>query len=817
MQVATAQLPQPDLQTIFPQGAQAGQTVEVSIGGAELGETTGLFFSHPGIRCEQIPVAATEFHPASHKPLNYRISVDPGVSPGVYEVTAATRLGMTAPRAFAVSTFPEKIHQTNHSPESAEELPLNTVINGHADASAVDHYKINLKQGQRVIIRCDAQVIDSRMDGTISIANSRGHEYKRDRDTVGRDPLLDFTAPMDDTYLLRVHDFTFSGGTHYPYRLSASDAPHIDFIDPPAGPAGTTGKFRIYGRNLPGGSTGEGVRLGTEELESIEVDIPLKEDQTPELGPGSVHASLVSGMNWRLEANGRKSNPVRIGFSVDPITRGEEGQEQNLEIPGEVHGRFDTKGDLDHYRFEAKQGQLLWIECLASRIRTGSDPVLWIDHITIDEKGNERFKEIASNDDSGGTPGGLSFPIRNRDCSLLFTPPADGKYRLRLHDYTGRGGPAAIYRLIIRPESPDFDLVTSPWYSAPEKATKAISRHTSLIRKGGTTLLRVFAMRRNGFKGAISLSIEGLPPGVNCPPVLMPADRNTATLVVHGANEAASWQGFVRVVGQAGELKRPARSGTISWSIGNRDTEFTRARLSHQLPLSMVSEEKEPVIIQPSQDHYEIELGAKLEIPFKLEKSMGLKGDFTIVAHGLPHTKPPSVKLKQDAGEGKLVLTFAKSNEFKVEPGQWTFSLRGTGTIKHRHNLSGVEIARNEEARISELEKSIKEEATRTKAAAESASQALEEAKKNLAAASEEAKAALEKTAAEKKARLEEAEKASKEAEEKIKRIANAKKSASDRLKQANELAKEKDRKHATHSKLITVTVKTPPPKEPGK
>ena len=174
--LAKAQLPHPDLQTIFPQGGQAGQTVEVVIGGSELEETTGLLFSHPGIKCEQVPTKATEFTPAGHKALNYLVSVAPDVAPGVYEVIAATRLGMTAPRAFAVSSFPEKVHQVNHSPETAEEVPINTVINGHADAAAVDHYKVSLKQGQRVIIRCEAEIIDSRMDATISIASSGGHE-----------------------------------------------------------------------------------------------------------------------------------------------------------------------------------------------------------------------------------------------------------------------------------------------------------------------------------------------------------------------------------------------------------------------------------------------------------------------------------------------------------------------------------------------------------------------------------------------------------------------------------------------------------------
>ena len=813
--LAKAQLPHPDLQTIFPQGGQAGQTVEVVIGGAELGETTGLLFSHPGIKCEQIPTESTEFTPAGHKALNYLISVAPDVAPGVYEVVAATRLGMTAPRAFAVSSFPERVHQVNHSPETAEEVPINTVINGHADAAAVDHYKVSLKQGQRVIIRCEAEIIDSRMDGTISIADSDGHEYKSDRDTSGRDPLLDFTAPRDDHYLIRVHDFTYAGGVHYPYRLIVTDAPHIDFIDPPAGPLGSTGKFKIYGRNLPGGSPGEGIRLGHEELESIEVEIPLNLGETLELQAGGIYPSLVPGMIWRLESNGRRSNPIRIGFSRFPIIEGNEGQEQAIQIPSEIHARFDTKGDLDQYRFEAKGGQPLWIECIASRIRAGSDSALWIDHVTVDAEGIERFKEIASNDDSGGNPGGLDFPFRTNDCSLLFTPPSDGSYRLRIHDYTGGGGPADFYRLIIHPGAPDYDLVATAWYAAPPKATKAISRYSALIRRGGTTLLRVFAIRRNGFKSSISLSVQGLPDGIDCPPVILPAGKESATLVLYGTEDVDNWQGFVRVVGTAGDTTRTARPGTISWSIGNRDTEFTRSRLSCQLPLSVTADEPAPLMIQPASDRYEITLGEKLEIPFKIEKSMGLKGDLVIAVHGLPHTKPPSVKLKQDAGEGKVEITFGSTAEFKAAPGLWTFSLRGESTIKHRHNLSSVERAQAEEARIIQLEKETQKEAEQSKSEIAPAQQALQEAEQNLAAASVDARETLEKLVSDKKLLFEEAQKFAAAAEQKVKRAAAARQKASEHLKRAHDVAKEKDRKHTTHSKLITVLVHPAPTDAP--
>lgn len=815
---ATAQLPFPDLQTIHPQGAQIGQATGVTISGTELEETTDLVFSHPGITCEQVIIAATEFLPARNNPTSYQIKVAADVPPGIYEVAARTRLGFTAPRAFAVGDLPEKVHAANNSLAAAEELPLNTVVNGHADAAAVDHYKLTLKQDQRVIIRCEAEIIDSRLDGTLSISDSSGHEFLRDRDTSGRDPLLSFTAPKDDTYIVRVYDFTYRGGTQYPYRLSASDAPHIDFIYPPAGTPGTTSKFKIYGRNLPGGSGGEGVRLGPHELESIEVDIAVAEQDQRAIRGGNLHGDLMPGMTYRLEGNGKKSNAVRIGFATAPIVPGVEGQQQMVPVPSEIHGRFDSKGDLDHYRIEGKKGVPIWIGCAADRLREGSDPLVLFEQITKDDKGVEQIKEISANDDDAGTKsGGPNFPLHSRDSALLVTPPADGLYRISVLNQAGRGGPQALYRLMVRPREPEFELVVTPWSDPPDPNIKSVARNAAVIRQGGTTSLRVFAIRANRFNDAIKIAIEGLPPGITCPPVTLAAGKDVATLILKGASDAASWQGFVTVKGTAGEVVRTASAATLSWSIGNRDQEYTRPRLAKQLPLSLCASEKAPIVIQPAQDRYELELNGTLEIPFKLDKSVALKGDFVITPSGLPHSKPPQIKLKQDATEGKLSLKFEKSNEFKIEPGEWTFSLNGSGTIQFQNNLAAVERAKAEEARIGEIEKKLLEEIKVATAAVEPARKAVQEAENNVKTATGEAKASLEAAVAEKKKLLTETEAKAKEADQKAKRATAEKNNAATRLKQANDHAKVKDLKHRTHSQLITVVVKPPPPKEPAK
>jgi hypothetical protein len=222
-----AQLPHPDLKTIFPQGIQAGTSTEVTIGGTELEETTTLRFSHPGLTATPVIIPATDYQPAKPNPLRFLIKASPDVPPGIYEASAQTRLGLTAPRSFVVSQHPEKQHGTNHSPETAESLPLDTVMNGHVDNAAIDHYLLTLAKDQTIHLHCQAQAIDSRLDPVLVLLSPGGKELARanDHSPLDRDAALIFKAPAAGAYLVKVHDFTFTGGGEHPYRLVASTSP----------------------------------------------------------------------------------------------------------------------------------------------------------------------------------------------------------------------------------------------------------------------------------------------------------------------------------------------------------------------------------------------------------------------------------------------------------------------------------------------------------------------------------------------------------------------------------------------------------------
>ena len=811
--LVSAQLPSPHLRSIHPAGAKIGTSVDVALTGTELDDISGLLFSHPSLKAERIIVPANEFHPGHPDPLRFRIKAATDLPPGQYEVRAKTRLGLSSPRPFIVGTHDEISEPgANKKAADALELKKGVVLNGRADGDSIDYFRFKAKQGERLLVQCWAERIGSRMDATLAIDDGSGQELLSDRDTIGRDPLLNFTAPADGDYLLRVYDFTYTGGDEFPYRLLISNAPHIDFIVPSAGAPGTKSKYKLFGRNLPGGSKGEGHRLGPHELETLEVEIHLPPQSHPAAPSTPVRKAILPGFDYRLNGS---SNPIRIGFTTAPVIT-ESTEEQLVTIPSEIHGNFDGTGDLDHYLFEAKKGQSLWIDCLSERLGNASDPLLIIEHQKTDDKGNEQFTEVQSNDD-GGNPGDRLFPLSTRDPSLLFSPPEDGTYRVTLTNQTGQGGPANLYRLIIRLHKPDFDLLATAW--KPHRESKLAQPVPTLLRQGGTAAFNIFAIRRDGFSGEIIVSADKLPNGASCPPIRIPKGKNSATLILSCGKDTPEWDGFINIQGKAEDKIREARAGSISWAVGNFELERIRPHLTTQIPLSITAAEKAPLVVQsPGKSEWEVPLNGKLEFPIKLIKKNGVKGDFVIQPEGSLFLKnPPQLKINEKSSEGTIAITFTKNANFPIEPGVWQFVFRGDGIVKYRNNPGASDRAEADQKRFTDLKNELDKKAKESRAAVAPAQQALIKAEQNLQSASAEAKPELAAAVIKTRADLLTKEQAAKDAEAKAKRAENERKASEGRAKTARERAKERDVKISTYSLPITVRVTPPPAKEEGK
>lgn len=536
-QSTLGQLPQTRLYAVFPPGAQAGQTVEVTVtNGADLDEIEAMRFSHPGIR-------------ATHKSGNtFTVTVAPDVPPGVYECRVRALYGTSNPRSFVVGTLPEVIeNNANATTEEAQEVQIGTVINGRSDSGAdVDFYRFPAKQGQRVLVECSAISIDSRFHGELRLYSSDGRRLARAVAELRRsDPLLDVTIPADGEYFLRVTDFVYAGNNDYFYRLKLHAGPHIDYIIPPAGVPGSTARYTVVGRNLPG-SQPAGIGSDGRELQKLDVDITLPKDSDQlrfVTGPSS-RTSNIDGIAWRFQSNGSTSNSVLITFApqapireVEPNT--EATQAQKISVPAEVVGQFQQRADIDYFEFEAASGTVLWIDVFAHRLGSAADPYLTVDQVTRKDDGTETVKRLAAQDDIPNSGIANLFDLDSDDVSYRFVAPADSVYRLSLRDrfFESRGTPDLQYHLAIRKESPDFRVAVIP--PAPlQNTANGYQTWAVGLRKGENLHVEVAAMRRHGFRGPITITPGNLPKGITAAPVVIGENASSATVVFSAAEDA---------------------------------------------------------------------------------------------------------------------------------------------------------------------------------------------------------------------------------------------------------------------------------------
>lgn len=126
------------------------------------------------------------------------------------------------------------------------------------------------------------------------------------------------------------------------------------------------------------------------------------------------------------------------------------------------------------------------------------------------------------NDDGG--------PVYGKDSYLLFDPPADGEYLVRLRDLSGSGGLRHTYRLTVRPARPDFRLYLDDGFMQQRDLRGAGARSPNVPR-GGSVPLVVSALRIDGFRDEIRIEALDLPPGVGAEPGAIRRDEFQTTLI----------------------------------------------------------------------------------------------------------------------------------------------------------------------------------------------------------------------------------------------------------------------------------------------
>jgi len=495
---ATAADP-PSVDRIYPAGGQRGTTVNVRIAG-KLGEGDVRWI--PAASGVSATAATLDAPPAwftftlGEKRDSADIAISPDAPVGVHWVRLANAAGATELRPFFVGTIPE-MNETEPNARISEANPLQdeavTVNAALEKAGDVDTYAVTVAGGRTLVASITAnRVLKSPMDGVLQIVDARGTVVAQNDDDSSRDPLVEFTAPSDGTWYIRVFAFpaepnssiAFAGGADYIYRLTITSAACLHHAVPLARQSGT-GEMRLQlqGWNLT----------------------------APEAVLGASHTFLEGpfALPWKVAS---VPEPVVVEDQLSP--------ERSLTAPVAVSAGL-AASEPDEFTLVAAKNAKFSISAEVEEFGSLLDPVL-----TLTDPSGKVLKEVDDSDRG------------DRDARIDFTAAVDGPHRISVRDRFLGFGPRFHYLLRCTPTLSSVSL--------------SVKSSAITIPADKPAEIPLTINRRNGYSEVLDLRVEGLPEGITaeCPQSAKDGDSSkTVTMKLSGRPaDPAAWSGPIRIL-----------------------------------------------------------------------------------------------------------------------------------------------------------------------------------------------------------------------------------------------------------------------------
>lgn len=405
-------------------------------------------------------------NPLLDETLALEVTVDADAAPGVRELRLVTGLGITNPVRLVVGRYGEfREQEPNEKTPDVVTSALPVVLNGQITPGDVDRFQFDARKGQRMVVQVAARSITPYLadavpgwfQAVVRLTNASGTEVGYSGNyRFAPDPVLLCSIPADGRYTLEVRDSIYRGRQDFVYRVTVGEVPFVTGAFPLGGSSATN--VSLLGWNLP--ATHAKIEVGG--LEPGTHDLPLFGDPTLRLPFQVGTGHEVTG------------TPTKGGQPISPGTV--------------VNGRIGQPGEVDQFLVSAKAGTRLVAEVTARRLGSPLDSCLQVT--------DPRGCRLAFNDDWDDRSEGLL--THQADSRVEFTMPAGGKVALALRDTQSHGGPEYGYRLAVREPQPDFSLRMVP--------------SSVVMRPGTVTPITVYALRKDGFTGAIDLDLGGTLP-----------------------------------------------------------------------------------------------------------------------------------------------------------------------------------------------------------------------------------------------------------------------------------------------------------------
>ncbi len=440
------------------------------------------------------------------------VTIAPDAAPGAREIRLVTPRGVSNPMAFHVGQFPETARKPMKTsdfqvlgkeelaqrkrPEEEVEVRVSVpcTVNGQIASGEVNYYRFEARKGQRLVFSTQARqlvpyiadAVPGWFQPVLTLYDADGNEVAYNDDYRFKpDPTLYYEVPQDGEYVFTITDAIFRGREDFVYRVTVGEVPFVTSIFPLGGKAGAPATFEMKGWNL----------------DATEPVLPL-----PDAAPG-VHCVAVR------TKDGFVSNCVPFALDTLPECFEKEGNDgqanaQKVKTPIVVNGRVDRTDDWDVFEIDGREGQTVVAEVFARRLDSPLDSVLRIT--------NDKGELLALNDDHDSPACGLN--THHADSYLMLELPADGKYYVHLADAARSGGEAYGYRLRISQPRPDFALRVVP--------------SNMVFRGKSTAAVSVYAIRKDGFTGTITLGLKDPPKGFVAKPVSLSKNQTVVRFSV---------------------------------------------------------------------------------------------------------------------------------------------------------------------------------------------------------------------------------------------------------------------------------------------
>lgn len=634
-----AELPSPELRGIYPAGGQAGTSVELTVEGAALDGLAALRFSDARIRAESLGKN------------QFRATIPADVRPGLYDVRAVGKYGVSNPRSFVVGALADALEvEPNDSSEQAMTAALDRTLHGRIDKPAdIDTYRFTARRGERTTIDLWAERLDSPLAAVVEVYDPAGRRLAVGRGGLQKDVTLVFTPPADGEYRVRVFDQTLVGSPLHLYRLELASAPRYVTAFPNVVTAGADATVSLSELSVRDGSPPRTASV-TLNAAQAEANWPL------------LRRSWQAALASVPVASDLSAPAVAVGVTDVPVTRESLDNHrpesaQSLVVPAEVAGRLAVGEEQDWYRVEARRGEVLWIEGLSARLGAPVD----LDVVILDAA----QRELLHLSDQWDNAGGLKFPTAHSDPAGRFVAPADGAYWILVRNVIGdlHEDVRRVYRLSVRREDPDFHLIAIPRRGDAPVATN--------VWRGGREAFEVLVERRRGTTGPIRISAVDLPAGLEVPDQWIGPEQSQATIVVSAARGIPESIVPLQLVGRASlagqELARPVQSGTIvrtgspnGWS-----------RFCGDFPLGVVQDA--PLVVHAVLSQSSFFQGSVVDVAIDLERRDGIAAPARLTVVGLPdavETSPVTIP----AGETKGWVSIGLPTSLPV--GAYSFAIQ---------------------------------------------------------------------------------------------------------------------------------------------